>query len=279
MTLADVAGAALRVALGLGTIYLLLCGFLWVWQEKLIFHPRPVAAPPGNPAAMAIAIDRGAVVLRGWVVNADAPGPVVVYAGGNAEEVSWHVDAFAQRAATTVLVNYRGYGDSEGTPSERALVEDAVAVSAWAKARFPDRPLVLFGVSLGTGVVALAAARAQPDALVLVSPYRSVERIARSTFPMFPVRMMLRHPRRAETAVDAMPRALAFASPVDSVIPFAESEAMAQALGERAEWHTFRLAHNEFLSAAPVWERVDAFLADVERDAGPTPPGAPASAE
>ncbi len=272
MTLAEVAGACARVGLGLGTVYLMLCGFLWAFQEKLIFHPRGVIAPPTNPAAAPVAIDRGEVVLRGWLVNEHRAGPVVVYFGGNAEEVSMHVPAFVRRRAATLLVNYRGYGESGGAPSEHALVEDAVALAAWAKARMPNRPLVLFGLSLGTGVAALAAARAHPDALILVSPYRSVERIARKTFPWFPVRWMLRHPLRAETAVDDIPRALVIASPMDAVIPFAESEAMAEALGERAQLHTFQLAHGAFLGHPPLWEVVDAFLADVQASAEGTHP-------
>ena len=263
MTLLEAAGVAARLALGLGTAYLLLCGFLWVFQEKLIFHPRGIALPPTHPAAAAIAIDRDGAVLRGWLVRADAPGPMIVYCGGNAEEVSAHVEAFARRNATTVLVNYRGYGESDGAPSQQALVEDAVALAAWAKARWPNRPLVLFGLSLGTGVVSLAAARAQADALILVSPYRSVEHIARATFPfrLFPVRWLLRHPLRAETAAADLPPALVFASPSDRVIPFAESQAMARLLRERAQFHTFDLAHNAFLAHPPLWAKVDAFLA------------------
>jgi len=272
VTLAEVAGACARVGLGLGTVYLMLCGFLWAFQEKLIFHPRGVIAPPTNPAAAPVAIDRGEVALRGWLVNEHRAGPVVVYFGGNGEEVSVQVPAFARRRAATLLVNYRGYGESGGVPSEHALVEDAVALAAWAKARMPNRPLVLFGLSLGTGVAALAASRAQPDALILVSPYRSVERIARKTFPWFPVRWMLRHPLRAETAVDDIPRALVIASPMDAVIPFAESEAMAEALGERAQLHTFQLAHGAFLGYPPLWEVVDAFLADVQASAEGTHP-------
>ena len=267
MTLLEAAGVAARLALGLGTVYLLLCGFLWVVQEKLIFHPQGVALPPTHPAATAIAIDRDDAVLRGWLVNEDSAGPVLVYFGGNAEEVSAHVEAFARRNATTVLVNYRGYGDSDGAPSEQALVADAVALAAWAKARWPKRPLVLFGLSLGTGVVSLAAARAQADALILVSPYRGVEHIARATFPfsLFPVRWLLRHPLRAETAAADLPPALVFASPSDRVIPFAESQAMVRLLGERAELHTFDLAHNAFLAHPPLWEKVDAFLAALSR--------------
>lgn len=261
MNWGEIAGVGLRAGLGLGFVYGGLCAFLWAAQERLIFHPRPVGVAPSDPPAAPVAIPRGAVVLRGWVVNAASPGPVIVYYGGNAEEVSWQVDAFAARRATTVLANYRGYGDSDGRPSERALVEDGVAVAEWARQRFPDRPLVLFGASLGTGVAALAAPNARPDGLILCSPYRSVERIARSTFPMFPVRWLLRHPFRAETAAPQLPRTLAFASRVDRVIPFRESEAMVRLLGDRADLRVFDLPHNAFLSHPPLWRAVDDFLA------------------
>ena len=265
----EAAGIALRAAAGLGSIYLILCVFLWAIQDKLIFHPQPLLTLPNHPQAVPVAIDRGEVVLRGWVVNEAAPGAVVVYFGGNAEEVSVQVNAFAERAATTVLVNYRGYGESEGRPSEQALVEDAVAIAAWARRRFADRPLVLFGSSLGTGVAALAAPKVRPDAVILSSPYRSVENIARATFPIFPVRWMLRHPFRAETAAPHLPRTLVFASPTDRVIPFVESEAMAGLLGERGQLHVFDLPHNAFLAHPSIWQVVDDFLAWVGDEAAP----------
>ena len=265
MSLAEIAPVALRVVLILGGVYLLLCALLWALQDKLIFHPQKLAATPNHPAAEPIAIARGDAVLRGWAVNADAaPGtPLVLYSGGNAEEVSAHIDAFAHLAATTLLVNYRGYGESDGAPSEKALVEDAVAIVEWGRERFPDRPLVLFGLSLGSGVVTLAAPSVKPDAAILVSPYRSVEQIARSTYPIFPIRLLLRHPFRAESAVDAIPRALVFASPADRVIRFAESEAMVRLFGDRAELQTLNVAHADFLHQRSVWQAVARFLATV----------------
>lgn len=263
MSLVEAAPLALRAVLAAGGIYLALCAALWALQDKLIFHPQPLGAPPVNPAAKAVSLTQGEVTLRGWTVNGDAAGPVVVYFGGNAEEVSAHIDAFAVRRATTVLFNYRGYGASDGKPGEEALVADAVAVAAWAREQFPDRPLVLFGLSLGSGVAALATPVAKPDALVLVSAYRSVERIARATYPMFPIRWLLRHPFRAEGAVAAMPRALVLAAPEDRVIRFRETKAMVRLLGEKAQLRTFDVAHGEFLFHAPVWAAVDEFLATV----------------
>lgn len=254
---------ALRVAIGVGGIYLLICALLWTLQEKLIFHPQRLAAAPTNPNAAAIEIESAEAMLRGWVVNADHAGPLIVYFGGNAEEVSAHIDEFARRQATTVLVNYRGYGQSEGKPSEQALVGDAATVVDWAKQRFPNRPLVLFGLSLGTGVAALATPAAKPDALILVSPYRSIEHIARATYPFVPIRWLLRHPFRAESAVDAMPRTLVFAAPKDRVIRFAETQAMVQLIGDKSTLLTFDVAHGEFLFHAPVWQSVDEFLSAV----------------
>ena len=258
---------ALRIAIGVGGIYLLICALLWTLQEKLIFHPQRPLGAPANPHAAAIEIKSAEATLRGWTVNAKRGGPLIVYFGGNAEEVSAHIDEFAKREATTVLVNYRGYGQSEGRPSEQALVGDAATVIDWARQRFPDRPLVLFGLSLGSGVAALATPAAKPDALILVSPYRSIEHIARATYPFVPVRWLLRHPFRAESAIDAMPRALVFAAPHDRVIRFAESQAMVELMGARATLLTFDVAHGEFLYHPPVWQAVDEFLKTVSAKA------------
>ena len=263
MSLLDAAPLALRIVLAVGGIYLALCAALWALQDRLIFHPQRLGAAPANPAAKAVSLARGGVTLQGWTVNEAAAGPVIVYFGGNAEEVSAHIDGFAARSATTVLFNSRGYGGSGGKPGEQALVADAVAIAAWARERFPHRPLVLFGLSLGSGIAALATPEAKPDALVLVSAYRSVEHIARAAYPMFPVRWLLRHPFRAESAVAAMPRTLVLAAPKDRVIRFRETEAMVRRLGGKAQLRTFDVAHGEFLFHAEVWAAVDEFLATV----------------
>ena len=267
MSLIDATGFAVRIVAGAGGIYLLLCALLWALQEKLIFHPRPLATTPTHPDAHAVEVDRGDAVLRGWTVNESSKGPLIVYFGGNAEEVSIHIDEFARIDATTVLVNYRGYGQSDGKPSQRAFVRDAVAIVNWAKQRYPDRRLMLFGLSLGSGVAALASPEVTPNAVILISPYRSVEHIARSAYPIFPVRWMLRHPFPAESVADDLPRALVVASPTDRVIRFSESRAMVEKLGEKAEFHTFTVAHNEFLAHPPVWRLVDEFVAKTGNDA------------
>ena len=252
-------------AAALSLAYLAACGLLWAAQERLLFHPRPLMYEPMHPAAASATIERSDAVLRGWIVNGEQDGPVVVYFGGNAEEVSGNIGYFADRRATTVLFNYRGYGESTGKPRQRHLVEDAVAVCEWARARYPDRPLVLFGSSLGTGVATLAAARVEPDAAILVSPYRSIAHVAKKHFRVFPVRWLLRHPFSAESVAASMPPTLAIASSVDGVIPYEESEAMVRAIrsvedGSPVEFRTLDVRHGAFPLSAEFWRAVDEYL-------------------
>ena len=252
----------------LSLAYLASCVLLWSMQESLLFHPRPLAHQPTHPAAVPIEIGRSDAVLRGWVVNEGQTGPIIVYFGGNAEEVSGNIGYFADRRATTVLLNYRGYGESTGKPTQRHLVEDAVAVCEWTKARYPGQPLVLFGSSLGTGVAALAAARVKPDAAILVSPYRSIARVAQKHFRVFPVRWLLRHPFHAEAVAADMPPTLVVASSVDNVIPYEESQAQVRAMraaehGAPIVFRTIDVRHGAFPGEPEFWQAVDSYLAEL----------------
>ena len=254
----------------LSLAYLAACGLLWATQDKLLFYPRALVHPPTHSAAEAADVERPDALLRGWVVNAEQDGPVIVYFGGNAEEVSVNIDDFARLRATTVLINYRGYGESTGKPSERHLVGDAVAVSEWAKERFPDRPLVLFGSSLGTGIAVLAAAEVDPDAAILLSPYRSIARIAQKHFRLFPVRWMLRHPFRAESVVGAMPPTLVIASSVDQIVPYEESCEMVRAMraveeGSPVEFLTVDAPHIWIRDVPELWDAVDDYLGELSQ--------------
>src|SRR5919201_1899846 len=157
-------GAVIKVAAAVG-LGVPLAAYLL--QDKLIFMPRPMAAAERE----AIAARHPDVVdaflqaadgtrLHAWHVPAPGDAPLVLYFGGNAEEVSWMLDELPRRATGVawLLVDYRGYGSSGGAPSERALNSDALAwydYGAKSHAR-----IYAFGRSLGSGVaVKLASER------------------------------------------------------------------------------------------------------------------------
>ena len=97
---------------------------------------------------------------------------------------------------SVAALNYRGYGRSEGAPSEAAISADALLVYDRLAGRedIDAERIVVFGRSLGSGVAVPLAARRPVHAVILVSPFDSLRRIAKKTYPFVPVPTLLRHP-------------------------------------------------------------------------------------
>src|SRR5262249_19315765 len=150
-----------------------------------------------------------------------------LYFGGNAEEVSWLVETAPPLGAwALLLVNYRGYGRSEGRPGERALFADALLLHDWARGRPEvDRSrIAAMGRSLGPGVAVHLAAERALAGVVLVSPFDSLTAVAQRHYPWLPVRWLLRHP------FDSLARAPSIQTPLlcltagrDTIVPPAHS--------------------------------------------------------
>ena len=267
----------LRLALTAAAVYVGLCVVLYLLQERMIFFPRSLEGDPQGPGVEAASVQRGAVTLRGWVVNGDSNGPLLIYFGGNAEEVSGLARTFAKLDAVVVLMNYRGYGASDGKPTAADLIDDAAAVVEAMVAKFGQvgsadgqpvrtqaRPVILFGRSLGSGIAALAARSPQVDGLILLSPYRSIADIAAHRFPIMPVRRLLRHNIDATLALGALPqRVLGLHARRDRVVPAAESQALLALLSPPPQVVEFQGEHNIPLETPTVWAAIKAFLESV----------------
>lgn len=129
------------------------------------------------------ALERPGALLRGRIVHGDEPD-ALLYLGGNAEHTTSWDARFREHVPhrATYLVAYRGYGASTGDPSERALVDDAMAVYDDLRTRH-ERVAVL-GRSLGSGVAVQVAAARDIDRLVLVTPFDSLVAVIRSLLPV-----------------------------------------------------------------------------------------------
>ena len=175
----------LLAALGL---YAAACLLLFVRQRALIYFP---------PAVAAFAVPDSTILhVPGAVLKVSErrmPGTrALLYLGGNAEDVSASLPllarAFPERAL--FLLHYRSYAGSSGSPGEAALVADALALFDRIAAGHQD--IVIVGRSLGSGIAVQVASRRKPGALVLVTPYDSLQELAVRQFPWFPVRWLLR---------------------------------------------------------------------------------------
>ena len=169
------------------SVYALACLGLYLTQRSLIYFPQPRRF---GAAANIMKLPVEGAQLDISTRQFAAP-QAVIYFGGNAEDVSGSLPELAQAfpAHPLYLMHYRGYGGSTGTPTEQALVADALALFDEVQRQHPH--VTVIGRSLGSGV-ALRVASSRPVArLVLVTPYDSMAELAAQQFPLFPVRLLM----------------------------------------------------------------------------------------
>jgi len=211
------AGAIAAIALA----YLAVCVFVFAIQRSLIYYPQPSSLGERD-TTVALPVPGAHVVAS----VRERPGAnAVVYFGGNAEDVTSSIPGLAAAFPTHALylLHYRGYGASGGSPSETAIVGDALAL--FDLARREHTAVEVVGRSLGSGV-AVQVASARPVArLVLVTPYDSLVAIASSRFPYLPVAWLLRDRFESDGhAASVGAPTLLVAADRDEVIPRASTD-------------------------------------------------------
>ena len=187
-----------KIGLGIVVVVPLLVYFA---QDSLIFYRQPIGdvrraeIARRFPAVKEIFLDTAdGTRLHAW--HLPGKGPAVLYFGGNAEEVSWMLDEVAATpSGSWFLMDYRGYGASDGAPSERALVADAKLLYDHA-VKLPGidaKRVYAFGRSLGSGVAVALASERPLAGLVLAAPFDSLAAVAKRYYWYLPVDLMLRH--------------------------------------------------------------------------------------
>lgn len=230
---------------------------LYLVQERLLF----VTGPPGrelvaSPQAIGLRYEDvwltsdDGVRLHGWYLPAGDARATLLFLHGNAGNISHRLDSlrlFNRLGLSVLILDYRGYGRSDGAPSEEGLLRDARA--AWdhlvdARGETPDR-IVVFGRSMGAAVAAALAAQRQPGALILESGFTSVPDLAAELYWWAPVRWLarLRFPTRDALAAVRAP-VLIVHSVDDDIVPFGHGEALYAAANEPKAMLRMRGDHN-----------------------------------
>jgi hypothetical protein len=226
---------AARVLVGL----VIAGALLLVFEKKLIYFPT--RAHDATPAGLGLAHEEAelraadGVRLHGWFLPAKGSRLTVLLFHGNAGNVSHRLDRALMMQlrlkVDTLLLDYRGYGRSEGSPDEAGTYEDARAAYRWLVARgtSPER-LVLFGESLGSAVATQLATEVASRALVLESPFTSVPDMARAVYPFLPLWPFVR------TRYDTLTKVKTLRIPLlilhgerDEVVPFAQGRRVFEA--------------------------------------------------
>jgi pimeloyl-ACP methyl ester carboxylesterase len=244
---------------------------MFLLQDRLLFYPQPLDAAQRaaigkhSPFARELFIQsESAERLHAWYVPGEAGKPLVLYFGGNAEEVSWMLEDARSRAPGLgwLLVSYRGYGASEGKPSETAISADALRWHAYAEQDLGAKEIIAFGRSLGSGAAVFLASQRPLKAVVLVSPFDSLVEVAKHHYPLLPVRALLRHPfDSAGRAPRISAPLLCIAASRDEVIPAVHARRLYEAWGGPKRWVLLEEAgHNTTDSHPLFWQAVTDFL-------------------
>jgi len=254
-----------------GSCYLLICALLFVFQERLVYLPsRQLGA---DPAQIGLAFEdqriqtADGISLHAWWVPADgASRGALLFCHGNAGNISHRLETLRilhELDLDVLLFDYRGYGRSEGTPSEDGTYADVAACHDWLTARgvAPER-LIVMGRSLGAAPAVWLAEQRPAAALIMESPFRSLPAVAADHYPWLPTGWLCRFAYDNEQRLtDMRLPMLLLHSRDDRIVPYHHGRQLADMLGERAEFVELRGDHNSgFLLTPGYQDRLAGFV-------------------
>lgn len=265
------------VATGLA-IYVALVAVMYLTQSRQVFFP--LTALVTNPAEHGMAYEdvwlatSDGVRLHGWFVPADEPRGTLLFLHGNAGNISHRMDSiriFHELGLSVLIIDYRGYGRSEGTPTEAGTYRDAEAALSYLRSErgLAADEIVVFGRSLGSAIAARLAATEPVGALILESAFTRAADLAAELMPWLPVRWILRFEYDTLEAVGRIHTPLLVIHSVgDEIVPFHHGRTIFEAANDPRYFLEIQGGHNDgFLrSKAAYVEGLSAFLAILGQD-------------
>ena len=182
-------------------VYVVVVGLLLVFEKRLIFFPQIPGRLSGDWSPPDLAHEEiwlktsDGVRLNAWWIAAKSGDiqavPTFLCFHGNAANIAWRADyyRFLRDLPVNVLaIEYRGYGRSEGSPSEAGFYRDADAAYQYLvhERHVPTRQIISAGQSLGTAVAAELTSRRETGGIVLEAPFPSARALARSIYWFIP---------------------------------------------------------------------------------------------
>lgn len=261
----------LKLAISAALLYGIYCGFLFLMQRQVLFPRFMIATPPVLEKSANIErefIETGSGKTEVWYMPpaseaAGTPAPAVIFAHGNGELIDFWPDElrpFTELGIAVLLVEYPGYGRSEGSPSERSITD--VFVSAYdylaAKKNVDSSRIIFFGRSIGGGAVCALAGKRHPAAVILMSAFTSVRSFSTKYFVPG---ILMRDP------FDNLKVIAEYEGPVlvihgrhDEIIPFGHGVALSEA-AKKGTMVAYDCGHNDCPPDQVLfWKDINIFL-------------------
>jgi len=249
---------------------------LYFYQERILFFPSTLEknhvfnfSTPYSEAFLQLEDGRNIHYLTFEAQDAEG---VILYFHGNAGNLSdWGTVAseLAEKTNWSVwIMDYPGFGKSDGPlpKNEKVLLEIGVGLSRQLKLQHPNKPIVLFGRSVGSGISTLVATITKPSALILETPYISIAKLGHEIYPILPesfARFDLDNESNLKH-LESTPTLILHGSS-DQVIPFSHGEYLAK-IHNNIEFIPFKDGgHNNLSRQAQYWDSLTKFLESFER--------------
>ncbi|MBI3839676.1 MAG: alpha/beta hydrolase [Planctomycetia bacterium] len=252
--------------------YLVMLWMMMALEDSLIFfpsvYPEGFWQPVGFQFEDAWFTASDGIHLHGWYVPHPQPRAVVLFAHGNAGNISHRteiLELLANRLGVSVLIfDYRGYGRSEGRPSGAGILADARAARRWLaeRAKMSEAEVVLMGESLGGAVLVDLAAKDGARALILENTFSSLPDVAAFHYPWVPVKLFMRTQLNSTKKIrDYHGPLLQIHGDADTIIPLALAERLYDAANPPKQFVLIRGGdHNDPRTPAFV-QALDQFFA------------------
>jgi fermentation-respiration switch protein FrsA (DUF1100 family) len=265
----------INTAIGLAVGYGAIAALAFAFQDQLLFQPSSRLLATPDDAGMAyedvrLDTEDGETLHGWWIPAADTARGTLLFFHGNAGNVSGRLESvqqFHQLGLNVLIVDYRGYGQSTGSPSEQGIYIDAEACWQYLTEtkNLAPHELVIFGRSMGGGPATWLAAREQPGAVLLESVFTNVPDVGAHHYSFLPVRALATNQFDNESRVgDIKAPTLHIHSRGDRVVPFALGRQVYEAAAAPKQFLEIEGGHNDgFLVSADEYLRtIEDFLAE-----------------
>lgn len=255
-------------------LYVLFALLVYASQSKLIYYPSAFVPAASELESLGLRHWPAEPAYRGFtsIVENKQPHAVMVFFHGNASLAYTRPELAESLTAAgfrVVMAEYPGYGGRSGTPSEAALVADAVETVRLAHGEF-GLPVYLWGESLGsgvaTGVVTILQNSGQPleiEGLVLQVPFDSLPNVAQHHYWYLPARRLIKDRYNSVNNLsDYRGRVVVLVAENDNVVPSQFGVSLYESLDtEKQLWTVKEAGHSfEASQASPWWDEVLGFL-------------------
>jgi len=237
-------------------IYVSICLFMWVFQRHLVFLPlkgieKPEIYGLHNFKVLSLKSSDD-LHIQAWYREAKKGYPTIIYFhgnGGNLGNRATYFNLLSEAGFGILALDYRGYGASEGDPSEEGFYQDSRALMDYAAKTLslkPDR-IIIYGESIGTGVAVQMASEYSSAALILQSPFTSMESLAGNRYPWLPVHLLLKDRFDSLTKISKVHAPiLVFHGEEDVIVPIESGKTIfADATGPKEAIYFPEKGHND----------------------------------